>query len=110
MMSTIAFEFWREGLEDVDYLYLLRDLRGKLADVANPGNPVHKRLLRQAERMLAVPENITTGCLGDRTKESGEITIALYGTTKDMRVILEARREVADLIVKIQEELSRTSK
>jgi len=109
-MSTTVFEYWREGLEDVDYLYLLRGLRGKLAAVADGDNAGHKRLLREADRMLNVPETITTGCLGDRIESSGEIIRVIHGTTKDMGVILKARREVADLIVKIQKELVRAGK
>ena len=107
MMSTIAFEYWREGLEDVDYLHMLRDLRGALAAAADPDGALHNRLLRQADRLVNVPETITTGCLGDRSASSGEIIQVIHGTTKDMRVVLDVRREIAELIVRIQEELGR---
>ena len=104
-MSTTIFEYWREGLEDVDYLYLLRDLRDRLAAVADDDNPAHTRLLRQADRMLNVPENLTEGVLEGRARASGDIIRAIRGSTNDMHVILQARREVAALIVAIQEQL-----
>ena len=110
LMSTIAFEFWREGLEDVDYLHVLRDLRDKLANAAHAGGADYRRLLREADRMVNVPETITTGCLAGRSESSGEIIKVIHGTTTDMGVILDARRQVAHLILKIQEQLTRADK
>ena len=56
-----------------------------------------------ADRLAAVPDSITLGIMGGaRSKEIGEITLSLSGNTKDMRVILEARKKIAELIGRIQ--------
>ncbi len=43
----------REGIEDYEYLYLLRERLRKQRDVLDPA------VIREAERLLVVPEDIT---------------------------------------------------
>lgn len=94
--STLAFEFWREGLEDVEYLYLLKALRDELAAVQEGDRQEYRQhLLAQADALLAVPGSIISGVLLDT---SGFVT-------QDMQVILNSRQQVADLIIAIQAEV-----
>jgi len=100
-VSTIALEYWREGLEDCDYLFILRDLRNELAKQPNALEK-HKYLIADADRMIAVPETITAGIIGGKQEEKGEITLGFSNHTKKMEDILAARRHVAELIMQLQ--------
>ena len=103
-MSTVAFEYWREGMEDVEYLYLLRELRDRLVE-ADTGEPAHRRLIEQADRIIEVPETVTAGAIGEGVEVEGEIVRSLSGTTDDMSLIRNVRRQAAALIMRIQEVL-----
>ena len=101
-VSSVALEYWREGLEDCDYLALLRTARDRLAKKADPGNLEQRDLIRRADRMLSVPDYITLGLIGGiRMRRTAEITAQRVAFTDDPRIILEARRQVAELIVRI---------
>lgn len=106
-ISTTTFEYWREGMEDVEYLYKLQALRHELETaVGDEPTSAHRALLREADRMLAVPGYITAGILDERATVVDEVVVETTGHTDDMNVILESRREIAHLIVQIKDALS----
>jgi len=81
-VSSIRWEMLREGLEDYEYLWMLKSLVERMASSGR-----HKRLLKKARALLVVPENIT-----------GSIT----EFSKRPEPIFEHRRKVAEMIVKLQ--------
>jgi hypothetical protein len=90
-VSSIRWEMLREGVEDYEFLHLLRDLIGRRAaalagDAAAPG--VSPARLDELRRLLDVPEDITR----DMTK-----------FTSDPAPLYARRRQIATAI----EELSR---
>ncbi len=106
-ISTTAFEYWREGMEDLAYLETLRPLRDRLASRTEPGErtKTQRNLLHRADRLLDVPGYITAGLMDQRTDEVDEMVVETTGHTDDMAVILHARREIASLISQIKREL-----
>lgn len=106
-ISTTTFEYWREGMEDLEYLYRLRDLRDAFeARLGDDATIAQRGLLREADRLLAVPGYITAGILDERATDIDEVVVETTGHTDDMNVILESRREVAHLILQIEEALA----
>ena len=81
-VSSIRWEMLREGLEDYEYLWLLRSLIGRLEE--NGGN---KRLLNKARALLNVPENIAK---------------SMTEFSKRPEPIFEHRRKVAEMIQKLE--------
>src|SRR5574340_1074646 len=65
-MSTIRFELMREGLEDHEYLWMLRDRIGRLK--AAPQGAVATELLARAESLLKRAEAVA----GNYTSAGGE--------------------------------------
>jgi len=76
-VSSIRWEMLREGIEDYEYLYRLRELLDELGEKIRPD------LRRRAEALLVVPEQITKD---------------LTTFTKDSRCIYEHRAKVARMI------------
>src|SRR5690606_29828272 len=110
-ISTVAFEYWREGMEDVEYLALLRGardaLRAKIAERPREKVPHDVRaLLREADALVRVPDRVTLGVLGG-AREIDEVVVDLAGHTEDMDVIMQTRYRIAELIVRIEQELAR---
>lgn len=77
-VSSIRWEMLREGIEDLDYLYILAD-RVKTAQAS-------EELLKQARALLEVPADITAG---------------MTAYTYDSRPIYARRRAVAQMIEKL---------
>jgi hypothetical protein len=75
-VNSVRWEVLREGIEDYEYLVLLRD-------AAKKAGPEKKALADKAEKLLDIPEFIF---------KSGQ------DYTKDPKVLLEYRRKVAALI------------
>src|SRR5690606_9585122 len=100
-ISTVAFDYWREGMEDVEYLALLRDAAGELrarvreeADLGDgddesgtlaSASASHeiRALLREADALVRVPEHVSRGILGGGSREIGEVIVDLGGHTDD---------------------------
>ncbi len=76
-VSSIRWEMLREGIEDVDYLHLLK------AALAEKGSRLAPEVRKEAERLLDVPP---------------EITGSLTEYTFDSRPIYERRRQIAEAI------------
>ena len=107
-VPSVTFENWREGMEDIEYLHLLKNRRQKLLKHVG-GNPTQHQhsLLKKSQQLLEVPDSLTTGLLGDRGQDIDELVVAMSGHTKNMDDILQARAEIARLIVEIDSELTR---
>ena len=80
-VSSIRWEMIREGVEDYEMLYLLREL------LAQKGNQLSAEVRKSAVELLTVPESIT--------KSMTEFTI-------DPRPMLERRGAVAAMIEQLQ--------
>lgn len=76
-VSSIRWEMLREGIEDVDYLHLLK------AALAEKGAKLDEEARKTAERLLDVPP---------------EITASLTEYTFDSRPIYERRQQIAETI------------
>ncbi|MGC9318499.1 MAG: glycoside hydrolase domain-containing protein [Armatimonadota bacterium] len=105
-LSTVAFEYWREGMEDCDYLALLRDLLGRAEALPADVRVRHAALLRRAEEMAAVPKWVTTGMMEGGFEEELPEAVREQRHTDDMQVILGARHSAAELIVELQKLLA----
>ena len=81
-LSSMRFEAIRDGIEDYEYFYMLRDLLSRL------GDKVPADLRKRAETELAVTEDVVTD-----NKHF----------TEDPNVLMQARDRVANLIEEIQE-------
>ncbi|MDR1141227.1 MAG: DUF4091 domain-containing protein [Planctomycetaceae bacterium] len=79
-VSSIRWEMIREGVEDYEMLYLLRDL------LKRNGNKLSATEHQTAEELLIVPESVT--------KSMSEFTI-------DPRPLLKRRTEIAEMIGKL---------
>ncbi|MDR2705519.1 MAG: DUF4091 domain-containing protein [Planctomycetaceae bacterium] len=79
-VSSIRWEMIREGVEDYEMLYLLRDL------LKQNGNKLSATERQTAEQLLIVPEYVT--------KSMSEFTI-------DPRPLLKRRAEIAEMIGKL---------
>ena len=104
-MSTVAFEYWREAMEDIEYLFLLRKWRDKLAAAVGSDGLKRSRMLREADRWLDVPANITLGAIGGPIEVEGEVVRSIGGNTDEMAVLLNARVRIAELIGRIRRAL-----
>ncbi len=80
-VSSIRWEMLRDGVEDVDYLYLLEDL------VKARGNSIPAETLARAKALLEVP---------------AEITSDMTHYTFDSKPIEARRRAVAEMIEQLQ--------
>jgi hypothetical protein len=80
-VSSIRWEMIREGVEDYEMLYLLRDL------LKRNGNKLSATERQTAEELLTVPESITK-------KSISEFTI-------DPRPLLKHRSEIGEMIGKL---------
>jgi hypothetical protein len=95
-LSTIALECWRDGLEDCDYLALLRE-RVDATDALPAGvRAENAALLRHAREMAAVPHEVSEGIMGGDLPEGADRR-DLH--TRDLRVVVDARDRCAELIV-----------
>lgn len=101
-LSTIALECWRDGLEDCDYLAMLRE-RIEAAEALPAGvRAENAALLRHAREMAAVPHSVSEGIMaGDLELAEGADRRDLH--TRDGREILAARERCAELIVALDE-------
>lgn len=73
-LSSVRFECLRDGIEDYEYLWLLRETLKVARDKAPPA------LVERAERLLEVPDSVVT---------------SLTRYTTDPEALLEARRNIA---------------
>ena len=105
-VATVTLESWREGLEDCDYLMLLRDARERLSAKVATDDLDRLHLIHRADRMLDVPETITRGLIAMYgMRAAGSAFEPRPFATDDLRIILEARHEIAQLIVEISNSL-----
>jgi hypothetical protein len=101
-LSTIALECWRDGLEDCDYLAILRD-RIEAAEALPAGvRAENAALLRHAREMAEVPHTVSEGIMAGDLPDGAD-TRDLH--TRDGRDILAARDRCAELIVALDESL-----
>lgn len=87
LLSSIRLETIRDGIEDYEYLALLERLVRKAEALPEDRRPAAE-MLEEARELMRVPEEISR-------------TMTEY--TKDPRVILERRREVAEAIERLVE-------
>jgi len=85
-MSTIRFELMREGLDDHEYLWMLRDRATKLKDAANAD------ILARAEALLKRAEEAS----GNYTSAGGEYYFDGY--LQDPTRLLALRHEIAETV------------
>lgn len=104
-LSTVAFEYWREGLQDITYLAMLRDLKDKLAGSSRKDN--YRGLIEEATQITDVPDKITAGLLDSRPVQENEITVSFSNVTTNMADITQTKQKAAELIVKIMEALKK---
>jgi hypothetical protein len=88
--GTLAFEHWRDGSEDVEYLVLLDELCRSLK--RDELGPDARRLLDRARYWLTVPEALAPPIWGEGTPEGPEPTAGK---------LAEVRRTLAELIVQL---------
>ncbi len=94
LMSTLAFEMWREGLEDYEYWLLLK----KRVDQLAPDHP----LFQEAQQLLQIPENVAPSLMKQvkfNTKDS-----CLYDElgTGNYADILSYRQKLAEMICRLE--------
>lgn len=105
-LSTLALECWREGLEDCDYLSVLREHRNRLLASTPDARATHRYLLQDVDEALRVSDTVTRGIMGpDRADERSEVVLSIAGQTRDMHEIMSARRRIAELIVAVRNRL-----
>jgi len=81
-VNSIRWEMLRDGLEDYEYLWLLQSLIRSAKDKG-----VAKAIIHEAEELLTIPDEISTH---------------LTSFTTDPTVLLQHRRRMAEMIVKLQ--------
>jgi hypothetical protein len=97
-ISTVAFEYWREGMEDYDYIMLLDSLKNKLKRI-NSGN----KLIKKAEHLLIIPDYLTKGIVqGYKSNAKDGCLYDNLGTSCSMSQLLEYRKKIAEVIIKLQ--------
>ena len=94
--STTILEMWREGLEDADYLALLREQldRVKAATKGKDTSKELRRLIARAQHYGSVPDSVTRGKFAEAR---------IYQTYRPLWDVLghkECRRIEAALVVK----------
>jgi len=89
-MSTIRFELTREGLEDHEYLWMLRDRAAKLK--AAPKDAANVDILARAEALLKLAEEAG----GNYTSAGGEYYFDGY--LQDPTRLLSLRHEIAETV------------
>ncbi|MEN8254867.1 MAG: glycoside hydrolase domain-containing protein [Verrucomicrobiota bacterium] len=82
-LPSIRLEIIRDGIEDVEYMFLLEELIGKVEAIPVYQTHSGALLLKHAKTLLEVP---------------GEISRSLEDYTKDPQVILERRKELSNMI------------
>ena len=89
-MSTIRFELMREGLEDHEYLWMLRDQAAKLK--AAPNSTANQDLLVRAEALLKRAEEAS----GNYTSAGGEYYFDRY--LQEPIKLLTLRHDIAEMV------------
>jgi len=83
-VNSIRWEMLREGIEDYEYLWLLRDKVNKLKE---SDSTKMSSLIEEAEKLLEVPESITS---------------SMTEFTKDPKPIYIQRENIARMIEELQ--------
>ena len=114
--STTILEMWREGLEDADYLALLREQldRVKAATKGKDTSKELRRLIARAEYYGSVPDSVTRGkfaeariyqtyrplwdVLGHKECRRIEAALVVKSSTDSMAHIMYVRSRVAESI------------
>jgi hypothetical protein len=97
-ISTVAFEYWREGMEDYDYIMLLDSLKNKLKRI-NSGN----KLIKKAEHLLIIPDYLTKGIVqGYKSNTKDTCLYDSIGASCSMQQLLEYRKKLAEAIIELQ--------
>ncbi|MBD3291780.1 MAG: hypothetical protein GF393_02585 [Armatimonadia bacterium] len=99
-LSTIALECWRDGLEDCDYLALLRERVETVEELPAGVRAENAALLRHAREMAEVPHTVSEGIMAGDLPEGADPR-DLH--TRDGREILRTRERCAELIVALDE-------
>ena len=87
-LSSIRLENLRDGIEDYETFWLLRDRVKKLAA---KGSEKHKSLIAEAQKALAVDASIVKD---------------LTHFTNDPRALRRERASIAELVTRVQEALA----
>lgn len=77
-VNSIRFEYVRQGIQDIEYFMMLKDLAAKL--------PAESPVKKQAEQLLIIPDSLI--------KSSAEYS-------KDWNLFAEHKRQVGAMIVKV---------
>lgn len=88
-ISSIRLECIRDGIEDYEYFYLLNDLLNRAEESSAKVDPA---LLSKARKLLAVKD---------------EVVKSLTEYTLDPAVLLKARQQVAETIIRLQAQIQR---
>lgn len=116
--STLILESWRDGLEDVDYLWLLRRQIDRLRNAyANRESPDIARLLAEADYFANVPDAITQGAMAEARAwrasfdardiigrdEAKMVRAMLLSRTRtdSLTDVMQSRHRIAELIMRL---------
>jgi hypothetical protein len=78
---SIRAEMLRDGIEDREYIFLLKELTSQLAATAK--TDAHRQLLRQAEQLASIPD---------------ELVKTQFVMTHDIDKLLSRRAQIADMV------------
>ena len=100
-ISSVAFECWREGMEDHDYFVILKNLKNKLIQQNK-----HPDLVNKAEKLLNIPDNITKGIMvGGTTNSRDSCIYEKFTSDSDLNDLLQYRKKLGKVITEIYESL-----
>ena len=88
-LPTIRLENVRDGLEDYEYLQLVKNVAGQIACTFPPGNPTRDAFVSSANVLMAVPSNVVG-------------SISTSGFTRDPAVLYAFREQLAAKILEGQ--------
>lgn len=91
-LSTLTMEYWREGIQDYEYLTMLRRKTDALA--ASGKNP---ELVREARDFLKL-KGLAVDILDTEPVQEAEITVAMSGLSTSMDDYIRAKQKAASLI------------
>lgn len=102
-ISTIAFECWREGMEDYDYFTILENLKNKLEKQKK-----YPELVKKAEKLLKIPDSLTKGMMSGWTKNNKDGCLYEGCDSKaDLKDLMNYRKKLGDTISEIYKHMKK---
>ncbi len=98
-LSTLTMEYWREGIQDYEYLAMLRRQTAELA--ATGKNPA---LVKDAQEFLQL-KGLAIDILDTSPEQEAEVTVAMSGLSTDMNAYIKAKQKAAALIEAVNKAL-----